>query len=36
MSIGLAFVTHREALKELADANAQHEQAMAQMMKKCP
>ena len=36
MSIGLAFVTHREALRELVDANGQHEKAMAQMMKKCP
>ena len=36
MSIDQAFDAHREALKELADATAQHEQAMAQMMKKCP
>ncbi len=35
MSIGLAFVTHREALKELEDAIDQHKQAMAQLMKKC-
>jgi hypothetical protein len=33
--IGPAFVTHREALKELTGAIAQHEQAMTQMMKKC-
>ncbi len=36
MSIDQAFDAHREALKELADATAQHEQAIAQMMKKCP
>jgi hypothetical protein len=33
--IGPAFVAHREALKELTGAIAQHEQAMTQMMKKC-
>jgi len=27
---------HREALKEVADVLTQHEQAMAQMMRKCP
>ncbi len=36
MYIGEAFAAHREALTELADASARHEQAMAQMMKKCP
>jgi hypothetical protein len=33
--IGPAFAAHREALKELTGAIAQHEQAMTQMMKKC-
>ena len=35
MNIGPAYVAHREALKKLADAIAQHEPAMAQVMKTC-
>jgi hypothetical protein len=34
-SVEQAFTAHREALKELKDAVAQHTQAMAQMMNKC-
>jgi hypothetical protein len=34
MYVGQAWAAHREALKALADAVAQHEQAMAEVMKK--
>lgn len=34
-TVGMAFDEHKGALKELADAIAEHKQAMAQMMKKC-